>query len=295
MAWWKHAVFYQIYIRSFADSDGDGMGDMAGITARLPHLAELGVDAVWITPFYPSPQHDHGYDVADYRGVDPLFGTLDDADALLATAHELGIRVIVDLVPNHTSSEHAVVPGRAGRGAGQPRAGPLHLPATAGGDGASRRTTGSRSSAARPGRRSPDGQWYLHLFDTTQPDLDWRNPEVRDDVRGRAALLARPRRRRVPHRRRPRVVQGGRACPTSGSPTRTGAATRPGTMVERRLDDEPMWDQPEVHEIYRPGAGSSTRTPATGWRSARPGPATRSRSPATCGPTSCTSRSTSTG
>ena len=105
-AWWRHAVCYQIYVRSFADSNGDGVGDLPGITARLPHLRDLGVDALWITPFYTSPQHDHGYDVADYTDVDPLFGTLGDADALIATAHDLGVRVIVDLVPNHTSDQH---------------------------------------------------------------------------------------------------------------------------------------------------------------------------------------------
>ena len=98
---------YQIYVRSFADSNGDGIGDMAGIEQRLPYLADLGVDAVWITPFYPSPQHDHGYDVADYRDVDPLFGTLGDFDAMLAKAHALGIKVIVDVVPNHTSASHS--------------------------------------------------------------------------------------------------------------------------------------------------------------------------------------------
>ena len=105
--WWRHAVTYQVYVRSFADSDGDGVGDLPGITSRLPYLRDLGVDAVWMTPFYTSPQHDHGYDVADYEDIDPLFGTLADADVLLTRAHELGLKVIVDLVPNHTSSEHA--------------------------------------------------------------------------------------------------------------------------------------------------------------------------------------------
>src|SRR5512133_2567303 len=104
--WWRDAVIYQVYPRSFADSDGDGMGDLPGITGRLPRLKELGVDAVWLTPFYPSPQHDAGYDVADYRDVDPRFGRLSDADALVAGAHDLGLRVLVDLVPNHTSSDH---------------------------------------------------------------------------------------------------------------------------------------------------------------------------------------------
>lgn len=105
--WWRTAVIYQVYPRSFADSGGDGIGDLPGITSRLPYLARLGVDAVWLSPFYPSPQADAGYDVSDYRGVDPLFGTLEDCDRLLRDAHALGLRVIVDLVPNHTSDEHA--------------------------------------------------------------------------------------------------------------------------------------------------------------------------------------------
>ena len=121
-AWWRDAVIYQIYPRSFADSDGDGMGDLPGITGRLPLLRDLGVDAVWLSPFYPSPQRDAGYDVADYRSVDPRFGSLEDADTMIAAAHALGLKVIVDLVPNHTSSEHewfrqalAAPPGSAER------------------------------------------------------------------------------------------------------------------------------------------------------------------------------------
>ena len=105
--WWRHAVIYQVYIRSFADDDGNGVGDLPGIRSRLPYLRGLGVDAVWITPFYPSPMADGGYDVADYRDIEPQFGTLADADALIADAHALGLRVIIDIVPNHSSDQHA--------------------------------------------------------------------------------------------------------------------------------------------------------------------------------------------
>ncbi|MGW2189241.1 alpha-amylase family glycosyl hydrolase, partial [Streptomyces sp. NPDC001719] len=133
--WWRSAVIYQVYVRSFADSDGDGIGDLRGIRQRLPYLAELGVDAVWLTPFYASPQADGGYDVADYRAVDPLFGELSDADDLVREAHRLGLRIIVDIVPNHTSEQHAwfraAGGGRAG-GGGRARD---HERARAGGGG----------------------------------------------------------------------------------------------------------------------------------------------------------------
>src|SRR5690242_17687574 len=118
--WWLNGVVYQVYVRSFADSDGDGVGDLPGITARLPYLRDLGADALWITPFYASPQHDHGYDVRDYYDVDPLFGQLADADTLFARAHELGLRVIVDVVPNHTSSEHPWFQAALAAGPGSP-------------------------------------------------------------------------------------------------------------------------------------------------------------------------------
>ena len=184
--WWRDAVIYQVYPRSFADSDGDGVGDLPGVTARLPYLRDLGVDAVWLSPFYVSPMNDAGYDVADYRDIDPVFGTLADADTMIATAHELGLKVVVDLVPNHTSSEHrwfqealASPPGsrardryvfRDGQGADGDRP-PNNWPSVFGGRGWSRVT----EADGRP------GQWYLHLFDVTQPDLNWENPEVREE------------------------------------------------------------------------------------------------------------------
>jgi alpha-glucosidase len=176
--WWRTAVFYEIYVRSFQDSDGDGVGDLEGIRSRLPYLRELGVDAIWLTPFYPSPGADHGYDVADYFGVDPLFGTLADFDALLADAHELGLRVIVDIVPNHTSRDHPWFrnalsspehPDRAryvfrpGRNGGPPN----NWPAVFGGPA----WTLDEAS----------GEWYLHLFAPEQPDLDWHNADVQAD------------------------------------------------------------------------------------------------------------------
>ncbi|MFI0349338.1 glycoside hydrolase family 13 protein [Actinomadura sp. 9N407] len=176
--WWRDAVIYQVYVRSFADSDGDGIGDLAGVRSRLPHLAELGVDALWLTPFYTSPMADFGYDVADYRDVDPIFGTLDDARALVADAHERGLRIIVDVVPNHSSDRHAwfqaaleAAPGGAERARYIFRDG-------RGPDGSLPPNDWESVFGGPAWTRVPDGQWYLHLFAPEQPDLDWENPEV---------------------------------------------------------------------------------------------------------------------
>ncbi|MEU4211346.1 alpha-amylase family glycosyl hydrolase [Streptomyces sp. NPDC026206] len=182
--WWRSAVIYQVYVRSFADSDGDGIGDLRGIRERLPYLAGLGVNAVWLTPFYASPQADGGYDVADYRAVDPLFGQLSDADDLVREAHRLGLRVIVDIVPNHTSDQHAWFRAaladrsggtareryhfRPGKGA-QGELPPNDWESVFGGP-AWTRTTGADGTP---------GEWYLHLFAPEQPDLNWDNAEVR--------------------------------------------------------------------------------------------------------------------
>ena len=168
--WWQTAVVYQVYPRSFADGNGDGVGDLLGLRARLDHLAELGVDAVWLSPFYRSPMADFGYDVADHTDVDPLFGTLADFDALLADAHARGIRVLVDLVPNHTSDQHPWFrdPGKRDWYIwrdGTPATPPNNWRAAFGEYPA---WTWDEAS----------GQWYLHLFLPQQPDLDWANPEV---------------------------------------------------------------------------------------------------------------------
>lgn len=187
--WWRSAVIYQVYPRSFADADGDGIGDLPGITHRLPALRALGVDAVWLSPFQRSPQRDAGYDVSDYCDVDPLFGTLDDFDAMLETAHGLGLRVIIDIVPNHSSSDHvwfqealAAGPGSAERARYLFRDGsgangelpPNNWESIFGGPAWERVT----EADGRP------GQWYLHLFDKSQPDFDWENPWVREQFRG---------------------------------------------------------------------------------------------------------------
>ena len=176
--WWRSAVVYQIYVRSFADSDGNGLGDLPGIRARLPYLRELGVDGIWLTPFYPSPGHDHGYDVADYVDVDPQFGTLADFDGLVADAHELGLRLIVDIVPNHTSNEHEWFRNALADPSHPDRQRYIFRPGR--GDGPPNVWTSAFGGPAWT-RDSASGEWYLHLFAPEQPDLDWHNEEVRRD------------------------------------------------------------------------------------------------------------------
>jgi alpha-glucosidase len=178
-------VIYQVYPRSWADANGDGVGDLPGITARLPYLRDLGVDAVWLSPFYVSPMVDAGYDVADYRDIDPLFGTLADADRLITAAHDLGIRVIVDLVPNHSSDEHVWFQAALAAAPGSPeRARYLFRDGRGeGGQEPPNNWTSVFGGSAWTRVQEPDGtpgQWYLHLFDPKQPDLNWDNREVRD-------------------------------------------------------------------------------------------------------------------
>ena len=258
--WWRTAVIYQIYPRSFADANGDGMGDLAGITSRLPALKQLGIDAIWLSPFYTSPQRDAGYDVADYCDVDPLFGTLADFDVMLTQAHDLGIRVIVDLVPNHTSSEHpwfqaalAAGPGSEERGHYMFREGkgengelpPNNWESVFGG-GAWTRVTEADGTP---------GQWYLHLFDTTQPDLDWDNPWVREQFRDILSFWL------------DRGVDGFRVDvahgmikaaglpdyfpPAEGGSMGGGTATLEPAISTEPPAPAPYWAQDGVHEIYR--------------------------------------------
>jgi alpha-glucosidase len=184
--WWRSAAIYEVYVRSFADGNGDGIGDLAGVRARLPYLRDLGVDAIWFTPWYPSPMADGGYDVADYRDIDPMFGTLGEAEQLIEEAAGLGIRVIVDIVPNHCSDRHrwfrealAAAPGsrerdrfwfRAGRGK-EGQLPPNDWSSIFGGSAWTR----TQDDDGTP------GEWYLHLFAPEQPDLNWDNDEVRKE------------------------------------------------------------------------------------------------------------------
>jgi len=238
-AWWRTAVVYQVYIRSFADGNGDGIGDLAGLRERLPYLSALGVDALWINPWYPSPQADAGYDVADYRDIDPDYGTLAEAEELIAAAHDAGLKVILDIVPNHTSSEHAwfqaalagdaaararylIRPGRGSRGELPPN----NWESAFGGPAWSR----------VPGVDGVPPEWYLHLFAPEQPDLDWTNPEVREEFEDILRFWF------------DRDVDGFRIDVAHGLSKTPGL---PDLALGRLDAEHPAWDHDDVHEIYR--------------------------------------------
>ncbi|MFJ8871636.1 alpha-amylase family glycosyl hydrolase [Streptomyces sp. NPDC102473] len=177
--WWRDAVIYQVYPRSFADGDGDGTGDLSGVRSRLSYLSELGVDAVWFTPWYLSPMVDGGYDVADYRTIDPAFGTLDEAEKLIAEATEFGLRVIVDIVPNHVSDRHVWFQAALAAGPGSPERELFHFRPGRGEDGELPPNNWPSEFSGTTWTRVPDGEWYLHLFTPEQPDLNWSHPTVR--------------------------------------------------------------------------------------------------------------------
>jgi alpha-glucosidase len=246
--WWRTAVIYQIYPRSFADSSGDGIGDLPGVTSHLDDLQRLGIDAIWLSPFQKSPQKDAGYDVADYCDVDPLFGTLADFDVMLREAHARDIRIIVDLVPNHSSDQHewfqealAAAPGSAERARYMFRDGqgvngelpPNNWESVFGGAAWTRVTEADGTP----------GQWYLHLFDSSQPDFDWSNEVVREEFR------------RVLRFWLDRGVDGFRVdvahglVKAEGLPDYTPAPD--GGSMGGDEANVPYWAQPAVHEIYR--------------------------------------------
>jgi alpha-glucosidase len=244
--WWRQAVVYQVYPRSFADADGDGLGDIRGITSRVPYLARLGVDALWLSPFYPSALADGGYDVADYRNVDPRLGTLEHFDELVRAAHGAGLKIIVDIVPNHTSNDHAwfqealaAEPGSAARNRYIFRDGlgengelpPSSWPSNFGGSAWTRTT-------------NPDGtpgQWYLHLFAPEQPDLNWANPEVREDFHTTLRFWA------------DRGVDGFRvdvAHALAKDLTEPLREANPRDFDLPTDGSDPLYDRDEVHEIF---------------------------------------------
>ncbi|WP_405659066.1 glycoside hydrolase family 13 protein [Streptomyces sp. NBC_01166] len=179
--WWRDAAIYQIYVRSFADGDGDGTGDLAGVRARLPYLVELGVDALWFTPWYLSPLADGGYDVADYRAIDPAFGHLAEAEKLIAEARELGIRTIIDIVPNHVSDRHSWFQAALAAAPGSPERELFHFREGRGAQGEIPPNDWVSEFGGTPWTRVGDGQWYLHLFAPGQPDLNWAHPAVRQE------------------------------------------------------------------------------------------------------------------
>jgi alpha-glucosidase len=240
--WWRHGLVYQVYPRSFADSDGDGTGDVNGIRSRLPYLRDLGVDAIWISPWYTSPLNDGGYDVADYRDIDPRFGTLADAEALFEAAHAHSIKVIVDLVPNHTSSEHpwfkaalAAAPGSAERARYIFKDGK-------GKDGSDPPTNWTAVFGGPAWERVADGQWYLHLFDPTQPDLNWENEEVRAEFDAIFRFWL------------DRGADGFRIDVAHGmvkDPAYPDIAEDPKLLENSRRLDHPHWDRDGIHEINR--------------------------------------------
>ncbi|MFB2585462.1 glycoside hydrolase family 13 protein [Herbiconiux liukaitaii] len=270
--WWRSAVIYQIYPRSFSDSDGDGIGDLPGITSRLTSLAELGVDAVWLSPFMTSPQHDAGYDVADYCDVDPIFGTLADFDLLLARAHELGLKVIVDLVPNHTSWEHEWFKEALAAPEGSPERDRYMFRDGKGPNGDEMPNNWESVFGGPMWERTtnPDGtpgQWYLHIFDKSQPDLNWQNPWVRErfhdilrfwldrGVDGFRVDVAHGliKQEGLPDYTPPADAgsMGGGTVPPGGPGNTVGL--EPG--IDGQAADDPAtppyWAQDGVHEIYR--------------------------------------------
>ncbi|MBY8886299.1 glycoside hydrolase family 13 protein [Streptomyces sp. PTM05] len=244
--WWRDAVIYQVYPRSFADSDGDGMGDLPGVRDRLPYLRRLGVDAVWLSPFYASPQADAGYDVADYRAVDPMFGTLADADELIREAHALGLRVIVDLVPNHCSDRHEWFRRALAEGPGSPMRERFHFrPGKgAGGELPPNDWESLFGGPAWTRVTEPDGsagEWYLHLFAAEQPDFDWEHEAVREEFRSVLRFWL------------DLGVDGFRVDVAHGLVKAAGLPDIGHSEQLKLLGTKPLpfFDQDGVHEIYR--------------------------------------------
>lgn len=246
MQWWRDAVVYQVYVRSFADSDGDGIGDLNGVRSRLGYLELLGVDAVWVTPFYRSPMADHGYDVADPRDVDPVFGDLAAFDALVEDAHRHGIRVVVDLVPNHTSSEHEWFRAALHSAPGSPERARYHFREGLGERGDEppnnwQSVFGGPAWTRLAGTGDEPGEWYLHLFAAEQPDLNWTNPEVWADLEKTLRFWC------------DRGVDGFRIDVAHGMSKPEGLPDDPQARTEllANTDGDLRFDQEGVHDVHR--------------------------------------------
>jgi len=253
--WWRSAVIYQLYIRSFADGDGDGLGDIAGIHAHLDHLVELGIDAIWINPWYPSPMADAGYDVADHRGIDARFGTLADAEALVAAAHAAGLRILLDLVPNHVSDQHPWFQQALAAGPGSPERERFLFRDGRGPDGTERPNDWTSCFGGPAWTRVVEadgrpGQWYVHLFAPEQPDLNWDHPDVRADVEDTLRFWF------------DRGVDGFRidvahslikepGLPDIGARAWDKQPPRVAPIPGVNQTDHPHWDRDEVHDVYR--------------------------------------------
>jgi alpha-glucosidase len=244
-AWWSNAVFYQVYPRSFADSNGDGVGDIDGIVAHLDHLERLGIDAIWLSPVTVSPMADHGYDVADPRDIDPLFGGMPAIERLIAAAHERGIKITMDVVPNHTSSAHPWFQAALAAGPGTDARARFWFRDGKGANGElpPNNWTSVFGGSAWTQVVEPDGnpgQYYLHLFDTEQPDLNWDNPEVFEDFATSLRFWL------------DRGVDGFRIDVAHGMAKPPGLPdAKEGVKVLSHSDDDPRFNHPSVHDIHR--------------------------------------------
>jgi len=237
--WWRQAVVYQIYPRSFADSNGDGLGDLQGVISRVPYLAALGIDAVWLSPFYPSALADGGYDVDDYRDVDPRLGTLDDFDQLVAALHEANIRLIVDIVPNHTSDRHEWFREALASEKGSPA---RERYIFRDGEGDQPPSDWDSVFGGSAWARVEDGQWYLHMFAAEQPDLNWEHPDVREDFLTTLRFWS------------DRGVDGFRVDVAHALVKELSEPFPSKTTLPRQSESNgvhPLWDRDGVHEIYR--------------------------------------------
>jgi alpha-glucosidase len=245
--WWRQAAVYQIYPRSFADADGDGLGDIRGITAKIPYLAALGIDAVWLSPFYPSPLADGGYDVADYRDVDPRLGTLEDFDEMVAGLHAAEIKLIADIVPNHSSDQHEWFQQALAAGKGSPERERYIFRDCLGNDGGKPPSDwvshfgGSAWTRITEPSGEP-GQWYLHLFAKEQPDWNWENPEIREDFLKTLRFWS------------DRGVDGFRVDVAHALAKDMSEPLRSKPSVADELTPvdgkDPLFDRDEVHNIY---------------------------------------------